>query len=297
MKLEVPVQTWSSRATRCRSAGFTAATALSVISCGHFDFAAGSLDEPAEPGDDSMAACASGPSQPVLVQFNHGFSLTSAADKVPLTVRLDLPAHPGNLLILTGADTSGELAMPSAKGTGPWTRPAGTDTYNNSEIWYATINTSEFDGKVTIRAADSSGSDSSAMPALRMILMEWHGLSGDQDPTDGKVARSGLSQAPGPGAITTKNSVDLVLLDVAVDTSDFATSPDGPSDWLLVDTIIAGTNATERAWYRFTSTPGTFDPTVSITAAGSHQWDASLVAFKVAPPCPVAGRAGSGDLQ
>jgi len=285
MKLDTPVLPCFRRIGYRRFVlmfGAAVLASLSAMSCGHFDFGTFSPGVPADAPPDSGGIVPDAdpppdggrPAGPTLVQHMTGnMVLSNAPWTVPLVVTLPHPTSPGNLLILTGADTAGTITTVAGAGV-TWKNAIVSDMFNNAEIWYG-VAPPGFDGvvKISSDAVPQSSNDA----AFRMILMEWSGLATSPDLLDvaGKGAGNSGSTASAM-QITTANAIDLLVFDVSVDTPVFGPLP----DWSLIDTVTIPGNSTERAWYLVTSSPGSFHPMVP---ENGTQWDTAVAAFKAAP--------------
>ena len=274
MKLDMRVSNCRRRSERCgmHAIGVAAAlVSLSAAACGDVDFGE---DQP-----DAGSSADAGAPGPKLVQSNSGKVVLKRNLPVSALVVTLGPTHPGNLLIVTVADTGG--------GTEPvhagvmYSCPVSSIMYNNAGFCFGAI-PDGFDGRVQLdptRFPDNGDEE-----ALRMIVMEWSGLAAvPADPrelTDGTGSASGMTavaSATTTATTATSSAPDLLLFDVSADQPFPADAPPG---WTNIATVTAEQNSTENAWYKVTSASGLQGASVSVQ--GSTQWDAVIAAFKIA---------------
>lgn len=266
---------------------------LSATSCGSVDFGtpSGGPNDAAVPDAGQLDAKLS--AGPTLVQIKHG---TQALIGTPasVTVQLDPQPVPGDLLILTVADSAGAVSPTRLTGKGlTWALPpVQSPDYTSAEIWYSVV-PDGFDGMLMLSPDPAGGGGSvNDKQYLRMVAMEWRGLATGGDPLDGAGKQSSrITDGSGAGSaslsISPKQSGglsanDLLLFDVSTDTDtpDFGM----PLGWAPIDsavpTIVAGPESAEQVWYRIGATTADATPTAIVHGT---KWDAVVAAFKVGP--------------
>lgn len=188
-------------------------------------------------------------------------------------VTISLPSAPtsGNVLVLVGADIHRGLpALGGVTGGGvtTWNRAAFSAVNTNVEIWWGVTDGSSPDVTIHGVAGDTSAKFGN--------VSEWTGLVA-QAPLDGAHALDGLSSPADPGAITTANAHDLLVLGVGDGVPNTFGVP-GPGAWTALTPISADISL--AAWYRVQTVAGTVHPTVTETAGA---WDAAVAGFQIAP--------------
>ncbi len=199
---------------------------------------------------------------PQLVQ-QKGRERTASAS---LDVTLDAAPTTGNLLVVIGGAVSGQLDAVSGGGVASWTRAAFSPISANCEIWFGATNGSS--STVTISLPSSTSS-------MTMLVTEWSHVAAM---LDGATVNAIAGSPASAGSITTTNAHDLLLFAIA----NFTPNTNGSLAGYTPLTTLPGTQTgvQQAAWYREVTTTGTYAPSITIT---NNEWDACLVALKVAP--------------
>lgn len=185
-----------------------------------------------------------------------------------LATTLDAPPLAGHTLVMIGGGPVAPLVGVSGGGIATWRRAAFSPVAANVEIWYGVTDGSSSTVTITAESAASS---------LTMLVTEWSGLATTLA-LDGASANADTTTTASAGQISTTNAPDLVLFAVASFTPNTFGTPAGFT--ALMPLAGAQTGVNQAAWYRQVATSGTVSPTVSVT---STEWDACLVALKLAP--------------
>lgn len=242
-----------------------------TMTCERHAIDAGEIDSP--PAIDAAIADApmldafapdAAPAGAQLVQQKARDSATATS----LSLTLDTPPTSGNMLVMMGAGPSAQLDGVSGGGVATWTRAAFSPVHTNMEIWFGVTDGSS--STVTISLAQSDAS-------LSMLVSEWSGLATTLA-LDGASANAGATSPASAGSITTTHAHDLLLFAV----SDYTPNSFGTPSGFTALTPLAGnqTGVNQVGWYREVTTTGTYSASVTETR---HEWDAVLVALKIAP--------------
>ena len=206
------------------------------------------------------------PTQAILVQ-----QATNHVDSDSVTISLAASPVSGHTLIFVGADIHRGLdAATGITGGGvtTWNRAAFSAQNTNCEIWWGVTDGTSRDVIVHGVPGDTSAKFGN--------VSEWSGLA-TTAPLDGAHAANGLASPADPGAITTANARDLLIVGVGDGVPNTFGAPT-PGTWIALTPITADISL--AAWYRTQTTAGIVHPTVSET---SGQWDAAVAALKIAP--------------
>jgi hypothetical protein len=219
------------------------------------------IDAPADAAIDASPDAPAPTAQ--LVQQNVGYAATGTSLSITLA---NLPAA-GDVLVFIGGCPQAELDGVAGGGSASWTRGAFSPVNTNVDIWYGVSDGTS--ATVTASLATCQGPFWGA-------VTEWSGLTAT--PGDGGHALDGTTSPADPGPVTTTHAHDLLILGV----TDMAPNTFGtpaPGTWMPLQNPNS-MFVKQGSWYQIVSTAGAYDPQVPETA---HDWDAALVALKIAP--------------